>query len=128
MPTVNVVEPPLHGRSSDRNTIRIALPGDKAARDGILATAEAYVHRQRLTPPLSMEELDHHTAQLLAESRIDPVHGDLLTVLINNAVWTDTIASVPYERRLLLIPQCLRSADFDPPPYHFPKERELCLH
>ena len=102
---------PLHGRASDHTPIRIALPEQQVARDAILKQAEQYVRRHRLTPPLSMEELNHHTGALLAESRVDPVHHDLLTVLINNAVWADTIASVPYERRLLLIPQCLRSAE-----------------
>jgi len=31
-------------------------------------------------------------------------------VLFNNEIWRGTFASVPYERRLLLLPQCLRSA------------------
>lgn len=61
-----------------------------------------YAARYKLVPPLSMEELRDHAAQ------IDPDRLDYTMVLLNNEVWRETVASIPYERRLLLLPQCLR--------------------
>jgi geranylgeranyl diphosphate synthase type II len=61
-----------------------------------------YAARNKLVPPLSMEELRDHAAQ------IDPDRLDYTMVLLNNEVWRETVASIPYQRRLLLLPQCLR--------------------
>jgi geranylgeranyl pyrophosphate synthase len=61
-----------------------------------------YAARHKLVPPLSIEELRDHAA------RIDPDRLDRTMVLLNNEVWRETVASIPYERRLLLLPQCLR--------------------
>ncbi|MCK5528693.1 MAG: polyprenyl synthetase family protein [Kiritimatiellae bacterium] len=96
---------------AEYNAIRISMPKDKAARNHILNVVQNYVVTRELTPPLSMEELRCHTQHLLAQSDIDVRHNDLIMIMINNVVWEDTIAAVPYERRLLLIPQCLRSAE-----------------
>ena len=38
-------------------------------------------------------------------------------VLVNNEAWRDTLAGVPYERRLLLLPKCLRVEDKCPAPF-----------
>src|ERR1051325_8867818 len=38
----------------------------------------------------------------------DPIYRDYIGVLINNEMWRETLAAVPYERRLLLLPKCLR--------------------
>ena len=96
---------------AEYNAIQISMPKDKAARNYILSVVEDYVATHKLTPPLSMEELRCHTKDLLGRSDINKEHNDLIMILINNVVWEDTIAAVPYERRLLLIPQCLRSAE-----------------
>ena len=61
-----------------------------------------YAAQNKLVPPLSMEELRDHAAQ------IDPDHLEITMVLLNNEVWRETVASIPYPRRLLLLPQCLR--------------------
>ena len=62
-----------------------------------------YAAANSLVPPLSIEELREHA------ERIDPAQLDLTMVLLNNAVWHETVASIPYQRRLLLLPQCLRA-------------------
>ncbi len=38
-------------------------------------------------------------------------------LLINNEMWRETLASVPYERRLLLLPKCLRVESKCPAPF-----------
>lgn len=75
----------------------------------------AYVADTRLVPPLSWEELELHTRMFLnlhpLAAAADP---GLVAILLNNAVWRDTVAAVPFERRLLLLPQCLRNPDTCP--------------
>ena len=38
-------------------------------------------------------------------------------VLLNNEVWTEQLATVPFDRRLLLLPKCLRVEDKCPAPF-----------
>ena len=37
-------------------------------------------------------------------------YRDFATLIINNELWRNTIAAVPYERRIFLLPQCLRDS------------------
>jgi len=68
-------------------------------------------------PPLVLDELKNHADSVVALAGVDPVYRDYVGVLINNEVWTDTLATVPFERRLLLLPKCLRVEDKCPAPF-----------
>ena len=48
---------------------------------------------------------------------VDPVYRDYVGVLINNEVWPEQLATVPFDRRLLLLPKCLRVEDKCPAPF-----------
>ncbi|MCK4563823.1 MAG: DUF116 domain-containing protein, partial [Verrucomicrobia bacterium] len=82
------------------------VPTERLAREQIQQAVGEYVAAQKLVPPLSMEELRDHASHLTPHaSRL----LDYTMVLLSNEVWRDTVASIPYERRLLLLPICLRS-------------------
>ena len=49
--------------------------------------------------------------------RVDPVYRDYAGILVNNEVWTEHLATVPFDRRLLLLPKCLRVEDKCPAPF-----------
>lgn len=76
-----------------------------------------YVAEARPTPPLSFEELRRHADEVLARLELDVKYRDYLAVLLNNEVWRDQLAAVPFERRLLLLPKCLRVEDRCPAPF-----------
>jgi geranylgeranyl pyrophosphate synthase len=75
------------------------------------------VNRDRLTPPLVLNELKRHSAQIVALTSIDPVYQDYAGTLLNNEIWREQLAAVPYERRLLLLPKCLRIESKCPAPF-----------
>lgn len=87
------------------------VPQEKEQRELLLSEVRDYVRHRKLVPPLSMEELEEHVSRVAAD--IDGENGfrGFITVLLNNEVWRDTLALIPYERRILLLPQCLRSKD-----------------
>jgi geranylgeranyl pyrophosphate synthase len=85
------------------------VPSDKGERDGIRSAVHEYVSTQKLVPPLSMEELRRHTDLFLVQRGVGRSYRDFITVLIGNEIWWDTLAGIPYERRVLLLPQCLRN-------------------
>lgn len=89
---------------------KTAVIEDRAERNRLLGLVRAYVRENDLVPPLSMEELREHTRLILIKENLDADSSNLLMVLISNEVWRDTIAAIPFDRRVLLLPQCLRSS------------------
>jgi geranylgeranyl pyrophosphate synthase len=81
------------------------VPVERSERDQLQHAVQAYAAECRLVPPLSMEELRDHAENIAT----NPGMVDYVMVLLNNEVWRDTVASIPYERRLLLLPLCLRN-------------------
>ncbi len=91
----------------DHKTQR-GIPPTKAERERLRAAARAHVEAARPVPPLSFKELFTHT-DAVARAAGAPAHvRKWLGVLVNNAVWRAELAAVPPEKRLLLLPKCLR--------------------
>jgi hypothetical protein len=86
------------------------VPQSKHARDALLDAIRAYVGRVRPVPPLSIDELRTHTVVVLEQAGMEAKYADFAAVLLDNEVWRDTVAAIPYDRRLLLLPKCLRDA------------------
>jgi geranylgeranyl diphosphate synthase, type II len=85
-----------------------SIPGTKAERDRLLILARSWVQARTLVPPLSLSELRAQADQAVAREKTDPAYRDYLAILINNEVWREPLAAVPFTRRLLLLPKCLR--------------------
>ena len=103
-----------------RQTYRPAqsnIPDDKQIRVQLKTLVERYVERVGAIPPLTMDELREHTGAVLVEAGLDPIYGDYASILISNAAWRETLAQIPYDRRLLLIPKCLRVEEKCPAPF-----------
>src|SRR5260370_8985793 len=107
-----------------QETIPASLPERERLRAFIRSYVEA--HGDELTPPLLIDELKRHADVVVKAARIDPKYLDYAGVLLNNEVWRDQLAAVPYDRRLLLLPKCLRVEDKCPAP--FDEFGLLCNH
>ena len=93
------------------------IPQTPQERNAILLAVRAYVEREKPVPPLPTSELRKHAEFLVAKLGIAQAYTDYTGVLINNELWRESLASVPYERRLLLIPKCLRVESKCPAPF-----------
>lgn len=88
---------------------REALPPAVAGeRERLRALVSEYARRERLVPPLSRAELESHASLLLSLHGLPAGQRTFMALLLTNAVWREVVASVPFDRRLLLLPQCLR--------------------
>src|SRR5437660_9217636 len=92
------------------------IPQTPMQRNHILQVARNYVAEHNPVPPLPVEELKVHAERVVKMLNCDPLFVDYIGVLINNEMWRETLASVPYERRLLLLPKCLRVESKCPAP------------
>lgn len=61
-------------------------------------------------PPLSLTDLRQCADHLLQTTSLNPACRDFLIVQLHNAIWEPVVASIPFERRVLLLPPCLRSS------------------
>ncbi|MEX2580755.1 MAG: polyprenyl synthetase family protein [Verrucomicrobiales bacterium] len=95
------------------------IPQTKGERDTFLQTIRNYVERENPVPPMPVDELDVHARKLLAELGYedDETYLHYTAVCLNNEMWRETLAEIPYERRLLLMPKCLRVEDKCPAPF-----------
>ena len=96
---------------------QVNIPQTKAERDAITTIVRGYVERYRPVPPMPIPELREHADRIVAAAGLDPAHRDYIGVIVNNEAWRDTLATIPYERRLLLMPKCLRVEARCPAPF-----------
>src|SRR5213594_3242998 len=93
------------------------VPQTPIERSHILNVIRNYVAEYNPVPPLPADELRQHAAKLVELLKCDPIYHDYIGVLINNEMWRETLAAVPFERRLLLLPKCLRVESKCPAPF-----------
>lgn len=93
------------------------IPQTALERTHFLQAARHYVAEHNPVPPVPLEELKQHADNVLAMLQCDPIYRDYIGVLINNEMWRETLASVPFEKRLLLLPKCLRVESKCPAPF-----------
>src|SRR5256885_9007720 len=85
------------------------IPQTPMQRNHILQVARNYVVEHSPVPPLPVEELKVHAERVVRMLNCDPLYADYVGVLINNEMWRETPAPVPFE----------------PPPVLFPKSPRL---
>jgi geranylgeranyl pyrophosphate synthase len=93
------------------------IPQTKRERDHLLHHIRGYVEREKPVPPMPLDELQGHAERIIAETGYDPVYLHYSAVLLNNEMWREALATIPYERRLLLMPKCLRVEAKCPAPF-----------
>ncbi len=89
------------------DSVELSVPAELGRRQELRRYVAEYVEREQIRPPLTVEELSAHV--LCLESALDLGADELsyTTVMLHNAVWGELVSAIPYERRLLLLPQCL---------------------
>lgn len=93
------------------------IPQTKADRDALLAKIRDYIERENPVPPMPLDELETHARKILGEIGYDEIYLHYTAVTLNNEMWRETLATIPYERRLLLMPKCLRVEEKCPAPF-----------
>jgi geranylgeranyl diphosphate synthase type II len=104
--------PPARIRAPKKN-----VPQTPLERTRILHLIRAYVAEFNPVPPQPLDQLREHTERFISMHGIEPVYRDYCGVLLNNEMWREHLAAVPYERRLLLLPKCLRVESKCPAPF-----------
>jgi len=112
-----ILPPPVPPAVIRSRTPQASIPQTKAARDALLQAVRRGMISSRAVPPLGMEELRRRATTALAEAGLADTYLDYAVVIVSNESWRDALAAVPFERRLLLMPKCLRVENRCPAPF-----------
>ena len=95
------------------------IPQTKIERDHFLENIKQYVEKDSPVPPMPLDELEEHAKEILKRMGREGERTYLhyTAVCLNNEMWRETLAEIPYERRLLLMPKCLRVEEKCPAPF-----------
>ena len=86
------------------------IPTDAVSRKEINEKILKFVSERELRPPITMATLKNLAEKFIALNNLEPKITDWVMVFINNALWRETVAAIPHERRVLLMPQCLKDS------------------
>lgn len=108
---------PKHVVQQRFRTPKKNVPQTPIERNHFLHVIRNYVAEFNPVPPMPADELKVHADRVIGMLKCDPIYRDYIGVLINNEMWREQIAAVPFERRLLLLPKCLRVEAKCPAPF-----------
>lgn len=104
-----------------------AVPDTLAHRERIKAAAEQYAEGLDRSKPFSKNELEKHGRALLEQHGEPEKFLGFAMVLIGNFFWKRQFLATPFERRMLLLPHCLKHAEGCPAEYdQFGLDCEKC--
>ncbi len=83
---------------------------DRRKQRELIGLIENYVAQADVVPPLSLEELQELALSMPLNPLDYGVSLEWVIIMLNNALWKDTVASIPAERKLFLLPQCLKNS------------------
>ncbi|HEY2585322.1 MAG TPA: polyprenyl synthetase family protein [Tepidisphaeraceae bacterium] len=93
------------------------IPQTRGEREQLARVIRRYVAEHNPVPPMPMDELRVHADAIVAQCGCPQKYRDYIAILVNNEAWREHLAGIPYERRLLLMPKCLRVEAKCPAPF-----------
>lgn len=85
------------------------VPQQAETRRTLMDLARQSIRALGLIPPLPLSTLRRHAKIIMDTHQIDAMYEDFFAVILGNAVWEPVVGALPMERRLLLLPHCMRN-------------------
>ncbi len=105
-------------RRRRRSTSHLKLvPNTKSLREELFSRCEQVAAQLDKSRPLSKDEMEAVARATLEELGQPEGYLGWTMVALASAFWKDQVAAVPYERRLFLLPHCLKHAEGCPADY-----------
>ncbi len=90
-------------------TMRLIVPMDMRTRESIRQEADRYFAANPVIPPVSYHAIADYADHLIETHRWDNSYKAFVMVCCGNAVWRTVVGAVPYNRRMLMLPHCLKN-------------------
>ncbi|MBM3980930.1 MAG: DUF116 domain-containing protein [Planctomycetes bacterium] len=93
------------------------VPQDRAVRDRIRAAIETFCKTVDKSKPLTKESTREMAEGVLKTLGLGETCLGFAMVMLTNEFWREQVAAIPFNRRLMLLPHCLKNAEGCPAEY-----------
>jgi geranylgeranyl pyrophosphate synthase len=87
----------------------LQVPEKAIVRNTLRKAARSLVAERGLLPPADFNLISEMAGEVIRRTAVDSLYTEFAMVVCGNEIWRPVVAAIPYNRRLLLIPQCLKS-------------------
>ena len=85
------------------------VPAVAVVRKQIIDSAAMLIQKRKVAPPVDFSLIEQLADELILQLKLDSEYREFAMVVCGNEVWREVVAATPYNRRLLLLPQCLKN-------------------
>ena len=87
----------------------LVVPEEALTRNRLRKAARELVAERGIVPPASFLFIEQMADEIIAKTETDNNYREFAMVVCGNEIWRPIVAATPYNRRLLLLPQCLKN-------------------
>ena len=87
----------------------LVVPEKALTRNRLRKAARELVAERGIVPPGSFLFIQQMADEIIAKTDTDSSFREFAMVVCGNEIWRSVVAATPYNRRLLLLPQCLKN-------------------
>ncbi|MBW8331376.1 MAG: polyprenyl synthetase family protein [Prolixibacteraceae bacterium] len=87
----------------------LVVPEQAITRNRLRKAARELVAGRGIVPPGSFVLIQQMADEVIAQTETDESFREFAMVVCGNEIWRSVVAATPYNRRLLLLPQCLKN-------------------
>jgi geranylgeranyl pyrophosphate synthase len=93
------------------------VPQDRAVRDAIRAAVHSFCKTLDKSKPLTKDSTREMAEGVLRSLGLPESMLGFTMVMLTNEFWREQVAAIPFHRRLMLLPHCLKNAEGCPADY-----------
>lgn len=119
---------PVKKKGRRRSTTHLKIvPETLELRERVKQAAEQYAVSLDRSRAFTRDELEHHGRELLNQLQLSEKYLGFSMVMVGNYFWKQQFLAIPFNRRMLLLPHCLKHAEGCPAEYtQFGLDCERC--
>lgn len=87
----------------------LLVPQNPELRKSIRIKVDAYFAVEPISPPVSYDQLNTLATGLISQNNWDSRYTAFVMICCGNSIWRSVLEAIPFDRRILLLPQCLQS-------------------
>jgi len=92
----------------DSSSLKLQIPAKVVTRNEIREKVDNHFKMSSIWPPVSLEALSEMAAKLMRDNGWDEINRGFVMLCCGNAIWRKVVETIPFHRRILLLPQCLK--------------------
>lgn len=94
-----------------------AVPETRELRDSVRSAVHAFCKTLDKSQPLTREMTREAAEKVLQKLNLGEHYLGFTMVMLTNEFWREQVAAIPFHRRLMLLPHCLKNAEGCPADY-----------